>query len=942
MFIPGLIFLLTATVNGKAENIQRSIMKNATAESSVSESDSIILVNLYNSTDGPNWTNRTNWLTGPISTWYGITVKSDKVTEIRLKNNNVKGTIPAGLAQLSALEFLDLDTNKLIGNIPIEFGQLSNLQYLYLGGNQLSGTIPYQLGQLTNLVLLYLNNNQLTGSIPPELGLFKNLKWLNLKQNQLSGEIPVELTDLDKLEYLELGKNQLTGLIPAELMLLKNLKWLVLNSNQLTGAIPVELQELTNLEQLYLNNNLLTGSIPAELGRLAKLKWLNLGYNQLTGNIPVELLALQNLSLLYLDGNLLDGNIPPEIGQMSNLQWLNFGNNKLTGMIPEEIGQLPNLSLLYLNQNELTGNIPPQVGQLTNLQWFSLEHNQLSGSIPSEISQMNRLKYMEIQFNQLDSLPDLTMPDSIVSLDISSNKFTFEDLEYNMDLNKDISFIYSPQDSIDENQSITKERDESFSYDLITGGAQNNYQWYKNGVLLNSQTTATINIDNLTRKNSGEYYCQVSNTIVPDLILTSRIISLLVNDTTESSIQLTFIPGWSMFSSPVMPDSSDMKTIFQPLIDNNSLVKIQDELGNSLENWKIFGGWQNNIGDIKTSEGYRIKLDIPDSLKLYGLTTEFPYAISLQSGWNIMGYPQTTAFDGMNLVQQLINNGTLIKVQDEAGNSIENWKIFGGWQNNIGEFLPGKGYKIKLNATDTLWIYDTYPKSVAKMQKKVATKHFIPEFEGNGVDHMNLNLVGLPINVLNAGDELAVFDGETCVGTVVLMQNHLKSQTVSVVASAKDNMGMKGFNEGNPVTLKLWNARQNQEFILEPEILAGTSVFIKNETAVASLDKYIVTGLNDPVVNLNKINCYPNPFNDELTIEINLPNEAKGEVEVLNQLGQKVKIITTESTFSSGTTQLNWNGTISGNEQVSSGIYYVKLRLDGETIIKKVVYREFN
>ena len=31
--------------------------------------DSLALVELYNSTGGPNWTNKTNWLNGPVSTW---------------------------------------------------------------------------------------------------------------------------------------------------------------------------------------------------------------------------------------------------------------------------------------------------------------------------------------------------------------------------------------------------------------------------------------------------------------------------------------------------------------------------------------------------------------------------------------------------------------------------------------------------------------------------------------------------------------------------------------------------------------------------------------------------------------------------------------------------------------------------------------------------------
>ena len=39
-----------------------------------------------------------------------------------------------------------------------------------LGHNQLSGTIPVELGNLTSLISLDLEDNQLSGTIPAEIG----------------------------------------------------------------------------------------------------------------------------------------------------------------------------------------------------------------------------------------------------------------------------------------------------------------------------------------------------------------------------------------------------------------------------------------------------------------------------------------------------------------------------------------------------------------------------------------------------------------------------------------------------------------------------------------------------------------------------------------------------------------------------------------------------
>lgn len=116
-------------------NSQNLSLKSAMGITGINETDSLILVALYNSTNGSGWTNKTNWLTNqPISTWYGVTVVADEITEIELKKNNLTGTIPIVLGDLTSLLILDLDTNQIAGTIPVELGNLSNLQELHLDG----------------------------------------------------------------------------------------------------------------------------------------------------------------------------------------------------------------------------------------------------------------------------------------------------------------------------------------------------------------------------------------------------------------------------------------------------------------------------------------------------------------------------------------------------------------------------------------------------------------------------------------------------------------------------------------------------------------------------------------------------------------------------------------------------------------------------------------
>jgi len=300
--------------------------------SSVSEIPTLeceALVALFNATDGLNWNNNTDWLvTDTPCSWLGVTCGSTHVTQLDLSRNQLSGSIPVELANLSNLTLLALQVNQLSGGIPVELANLSNLTSLFLVVNQLSGSIPAELGNLSNLTNLDLSRNQLSGSIPVELANLSNLTLLALQVNQLSGSIPVELGNLSNLTSLSLEGNQLSGSIPAELGNLSNLIVLNLSRNQLSGGIPVELANLTNLAFLGLGENQLSGSIPVELGNLSNLNVLLLNSNQLSGSIPVELGNLSNLIQLFLNSNQLSGPLPQNLTNL-NLTFFHFQNTAL-------------------------------------------------------------------------------------------------------------------------------------------------------------------------------------------------------------------------------------------------------------------------------------------------------------------------------------------------------------------------------------------------------------------------------------------------------------------------------------------------------------------------------------------------------------------------------------------------------------------------------------
>ena len=342
-----------------------------------------VLGELYNSTNGAEWTNNDNWLSeAPLDQWYGVTTDEDgRVTALDLEDNNLSGELHGALGQITGLTSLDLSRNDLSGPIPPEIGRLIRLESLYVADNELSGAIPAEIGQLTNLGLLVLRSNDLSGVIPLELGRLTRLKSLDLGFNDLSGPIPSEIGQLSSLEAILLSGNDLYGWIPPELGQLGNLRTIDLSNNSLSGPIPAGFDQLTSINLLNLHANELSGSIPPELGRLTQLEFMRLSDNNLSGSIPPEFGKLKRLVNLHAQHNTLSGRVPAELGQMSFLNVMDFSFNNLSGAIPPEMGQLTNLTTLNLGSNPLLSG--PLHRSLTSLQLETLQLGGTALCIPS-------------------------------------------------------------------------------------------------------------------------------------------------------------------------------------------------------------------------------------------------------------------------------------------------------------------------------------------------------------------------------------------------------------------------------------------------------------------------------------------------------------------------------------------------------------------------------
>jgi len=138
-----------------------------------------------------------------------------------------------------------------------------------------------------------------------------------------------------------------------------------------------------------------------------------------------------------------------------------------------------------------------------------------------------------------------------------------------------------------------------------------------------------------------------------------------------------------------------------------------------------------------------------------------------------------------------------------------------------------------------------------------AQGHFVLAFSDQGQDHMNINVVSATINgvALQAGDEIATFDGAICCSKSILNQPIVmtnKNSFAVLNASRKDDGESNGYTQGNAIKFRIWDSDKNIELsgitaefinpangqtITPPTYSPGETAFVKLSAVVSAENK---------------------------------------------------------------------------------------------------------
>ncbi|MEA3474946.1 MAG: C10 family peptidase [Candidatus Cloacimonadota bacterium] len=350
----------------------------------------------------------------------------------------------------------------------------------------------------------------------------------------------------------------------------------------------------------------------------------------------------------------------------------------------------------------------------------------------------------------------------------------------------------------------------------------------------------------------------------------------------------TFVTGcdnWVSF--PILnPNKTDAYDFFEPLILNGSLRRVK-YMDYYLYYDEETGVWVNDIGDLRTVDGYKVEMYEPDSISLYGYkvppnTTIYLYAEVDKAPWppplgdgNWIGYFIPGSQLWRIAFSQIWDKITFIKADD--------WSYISGYSMPSSCTVDyGKLYIVGVSE-DCSFIWQGFGQSPAEPYKKQQTEVFTYE---EAFDYMP---VFVDSTEAVAGiDEIGVFLADECIGA-----SKVEDFPVFVPAYIEeDSTGNKDFNEltfqvatygkggKRSIPAFVYNETQNT-FVQEPVILDAKSYAI------------VRLGTGEGIEFLKEFALYqnyPNPICNSTTISfIPAPGVEKSEIKIYNIKGQLVK-----------------------------------------------------
>jgi len=141
--------------------------------------------------------------------------------------------------------------------------------------------------------------------------------------------------------------------------------------------------------------------------------------------------------------------------------------------------------------------------------------------------------------------------------------------------------------------------------------------------------------------------------------------------------------GWNLISIPLVPEDSNIDSVFSSISGNYSVVWTTTSTGG----WKSSNQAFGRLTDITVDKGYLIYMTAPDTLVIKG-TDPASTTIDLASGWNLVGYPSQATCSIADVLSG-VSYGVVWTTTSTGG-----WKSSDQAFGRLTDMSPGNGYMI--------------------------------------------------------------------------------------------------------------------------------------------------------------------------------------------------------------------------------------------------------
>jgi hypothetical protein len=873
-----IIFLLSSVTYQALAQDQNSV-----------EGDRQALVELYNATNGGSWNNNSGWLSGnPSNDWYGVEVNSNgRVVKLDLYKNNLEGTLPSSVGNLTELRFLSFKGNSTLGEIPASIANWTKAEILLFASDQLNTphNMPNENNYNDHMGKNYnVTRSKYTGKIPDVFDNMPNLRMLQLAwQDNMDEQLfPSTLYQHDKLEILELQGAMLKGTL-SDRFNLPELRRLGLGNSQLEGSIPSSLGNSTKVitfsmshNDSWLNDNpnakKFTGELPASFSNFEEVRVFYLINQDLSGELPSDIfLGWDNLQQLSLDHNNFTGTIPPEFGD-KNMVTFRMAYNELSGELhPNLVSGMPNVIIFDVRGNNLSGSVHPELWKtktrlrslnlalnnftgglpdapdyVGDVAGFWLYGNQFSGGIPDSwenllnVDKLNEdsrrtLLTIQVQDNLLEGVipawfTQIEVDGNTVTPGVNNNKWTHKDILEN---NPTLAWGFWPPGiktfGSKVNQAISE--GSTFTYDYSGKvHSTDQIQWTKDGSPISGATSPILRIENFDFSDEGIYRLELTNDGVPPVGSSSGT-STIVSEPIDLRIGES---GGESDSPPATP------TLSSPS-NGSSDVSTSPQLS-----WNSVSGAESYRLQVSKSSGFSSTVVSENGItstqrQVSGLDYETKYY------WRVLAVNGNGASEWSSVAE------FTTKAED------------GGNGNN------GKGPQKSTPAKD---------------EKKVSKK---TTFKWESVED---------------AESYTIEISEATTSTLFVTED----VTDTLYVSARE---MKGNTE------YVWRVRATVQ---------GQPGEWSDEWEFTTTDENEETALE---VELSQ--NYPNPFNPSTNIRFTINEQQDVSLKVYDMAGRLVANLIDGSTFSAGTHNASFNA-----NSLASGIYFYRLITPSEIVTRKM------